>query len=53
MALLVVPGQVRQICSSLAISFIQEGRILKYAKNNNAFAVDFQCLHSNCGSVVL
>ena len=27
-------------------------RILKYVKNNNAFAVDFQFLCSNCGSVV-
>ena len=27
-------------------------RILKYVKNNNAYAVDLQCLCSNCGSVV-
>ena len=28
-------------------------RILKYVKDNNAFAVDFQCLRSNCDSVVI
>ena len=26
---------------------------IKICKNNNAFAVDFQCLRSNCGSVVI
>ena len=26
---------------------------IKRCKNNNAFAVDIQCLRSNCGSVVL
>ena len=25
---------------------------IKICKNNNAFAVDIQCLRSNCGSVV-
>ena len=25
---------------------------IKICKNDNAFAVDFQCLRSNCGSVV-
>ena len=47
--LLLIKPQVSQFISRCDL---YNASYIKVCKNNNAFADDFQCLRSNCGSVV-